>query len=406
MVTIEEAVRLVRENLPPRRTEILPLLDAGGRVLARRVVAPEPAPRYTNAAMDGFAVRWSDVEPALHGRPVVLQVIGESQAGSPFGGTVEQGQAVRISTGAMLPQGADTVVPVEDTQANKGTVTVVRADRQGQHVRLVGEDIAEGEILFEPGVELTPPRLAALAALGIREVEAFSEPRVALLITGNELVAEEAVAPWQIHDANGPMLELVFRALGAKVVRRTRTQDQPEAIAQAIAAGYQEADLVVLTGGVSVGPHDYVKAAASAAGFQPIFWRVWQKPGKPLFVASCRNCLLMGLPGNPVSAFVCAVYYLAPAIRWLRGGEFGWDLVSARLAQAVTNSSERPTFFQARTRRTSDGQMEIVPHAKQGSHILTSIAHANSMFLVAAETGLPAGTAVQAILYPWEAQHA
>ncbi len=403
MISIEEAIDKLRGSLPERRVEEVPLEDALDRVLASEVRATEPAPRYTNSAMDGYAVRWEDVELAAHGTPVRLRVVGESRAGVPFEGRVEPGQAVRISTGAMLPSGADTVVPVEDVSTQQdGTVVVRTADRMGRHVRYQGEDIAEGERLFSPGQRLTPNRIVPLAALGIHRVKVFARPRVAVLITGSELVDPgQEPKPWQIRDSNGVMLELIFQSLGAQVVDRRTVEDDVHATSRAISEAARSADVVVLTGGVSVGPHDHVKDAAERAGFEPVFWKVRQKPGKPLFYSLRENCRLFGLPGNPISSFVCALYYVVPMLRWLKGLDFGWDTERAVLTEPVMNRSERPTFFQGTVRATQSGVLELSPSVKQGSHILSSIADGNCFFLVPARSELGSGEQVEVILYPW-----
>ncbi len=402
MISIEEATRLVQDHLPSRRVKRVSLAEALGMVLAEAVTAPEPSPRFTNSAMDGYAVRWEDVEKASSGQPVRLRVVGESRAGAPFQGKLGAGEAVQISTGALLPTGADTVIPMEDTDGETAEILVRMAAGPGKNVRIAGEDIAPGEQVLTAGTTLRPNHIAALAALGVSEVKAWARPQVAILVTGNELVpVGEEPKPGQIRDANGIMLELLCRWLGAEVILREVLPDDPDRISQAVEEATERADVIVMTGGVSVGSHDHVKAGAERAGFHPVFWRVWQKPGKPLFFASAKDRVLFGLPGNPVSAFVCAVRYLAPSLRWLSGREFGWDTVKARLARPVENRSERPTFFQAKTHCASDGGTELSPCPKQGSHMLSSLLQANSIFLVPAATEWPEGKEVEAILYPW-----
>lgn len=402
ILSIDEAWRRIRENLPRRRPETVALAAALDRVLATEVRAPEPAPRYTNSAMDGYAVRWEDVEPASRGTPVRLKVIGESQAGIPFRGKVGPGQAVRINTGAMLPEGTDTVIPVEETQEDAGSVIILSADRKGRHIRMAGEDIAAGEVLFGHGTALGPNHIATLAALGVRQVEVYVRPRVSILVTGTELVTpEEQPKPWQIRDSNGIMLELLSRKLNAEVTLRRTIGDDPEATGRAIGEAAENSDILVLTGGVSVGAHDHVKDGAQAAGFRPVFWRVWQKPGKPLFFATRQDVLLFGLPGNPVSAFVCALYYVAPVLRWIGGRSFEHERASAVLTESTTNRSERPAFLQGKATEGTDGRWQVTPSPKQGSHILSSIAFGNCLFLVPAKSELPAGTEVEVIFYPW-----
>ena len=253
------------------------------------MTAPEPSPRYTNSAMDGYALRWSDVMDAAAENPAVLKVVGESRAGMPFDREVNASEAVRISTGAMLPPGADTVVRVEDTRKpNDGLVEILAVRCQGQDIRYEGEEFCCGDELLCAGTKLSARQLALLATVGHHQVKVFSAPRVAILITGSELASSAAreIKPYQIRDSNSIMLNSALQEAGARVHSCSNVEDELQATINAVSnAVSQEVDFILCSGGISVGDHDHVKEAAEKVGFKELFWRIRQKPGKPLFAA-------------------------------------------------------------------------------------------------------------------------
>ena len=382
MISINEAIAIIRANIPASRVEEQPLAQAVGRYLADDVHAPEPSPRYTNSAMDGYAVRWEDVSGLTPEKPVRLTLIGESRAGEPFAGTVGQGEAVRISTGAMLPAGADTVIRLEDTQEEEQGVVIKAAKRQGQDVRHRGEEFALGALLLRRGTRIAAPQAALLASVGIDPVRVFAPCTIALLVTGSELVATGSdICDHQIRDSNTVMLRAAIQEAGATLVSCFRVADEPQATA--IAIGQAQADIILCAGGVSVGRHDHVKEAAEANGFAPLFWRVRQKPGKPLYFARKGDTLLFGLPGNPVSAFMCFAHYVRPLIGVLAGRPFGWPTVSAQAVSDIANNGQRPNMIRVRRADApSSGSYGITSAEKQGSHMLTSLADADGYIIL------------------------
>ncbi len=400
MITIAEALAIIEENRPPRQVERIVLDQTLGRYLAEPVKAVEPSPRFTNSAMDGFAVRWAEVAGAKEA-PVELQVVGESRAGVPFSGELPARGAIRISTGAMLPVGADTVVRVEDT-AEQGTQVVInRVSRRHQDVRFQGEEIAAGEPLLSPGSGLFPPQIALLAAQGIQTVPVFARPRVALVITGTELVADGNPAPHQIRDSNRIMLCTAVSQAGGELVHAGGAGDEHDKTVQALGEAAAQAGIVICSGGVSVGPHDHVRQAAAELGFRELFWRVRQKPGKPLYCGRREDTLLFGLPGNPVSALICFLYYIQPLLTSLLGREFTWQRQSVKIGAEIGNRGGRTNFVRVKQATGEDGSDCVLPLAGQGSHMLTSIAHADGFIIVPAQTTLPVDSWQEIHLFPW-----
>ncbi len=402
MIEIWEALQIIRDNHPSPMVAKLPLLDALGKRLAVDILAPEPSPRYTNSAMDGFAVRWEDVGPVAGGVPITLVIAGESQAGIPFSCKCQSGQAIRISTGAMLPKGTDTVVRVEDTRTEDDRVTVMQVRKKGQDIRRAGEEFNVGELLLPQGTALQAPQLGLLTSVGITEVAVYDPPQVSLVVTGTELAAPgESVAPHQIRDSNSIMLTAAVRQAGGKVVARHYTGDTLADTVASIRKSTNKSGVIIVTGGVSVGEHDHVKEAVRECGFVELFWRVKQKPGKPLFFARKDDCLLFGLPGNPVSGFMCFMYYIQPLLRSMQGRNFSWRTAKARFDNSVRNSGGRTNFMRIGVKKEESGFIIAEVLAKQGSHMLGSIARADGFIIMEPGKFIPEGSWHEVYLFPW-----
>jgi len=390
MISINEAIAILKENIPPQELEKWPLYLAVGLYLAEDILAPEPSPRYTNSAMDGYAVRWADLCKLTPDRPTHLTICGESRAGEPFPKIVKVGEAVRISTGAMLPDGADTVIRVEDTREEGQSVVISAAKKMGQDVRHRGEEFAEGDLLLRRGTRIGAPQVALLTAVGIDQVKVFSPCKVSILVTGSELVVTgAAIAEHQIRDSNMSMLRAAVQETEATLVSFARVSDDRQATIVAI--GKAAADIIICTGGVSVGRHDHVKEAAEENGFTPLFWRVRQKPGKPLYFARKGKTLLFGLPGNPVSAFMCFTHYVRPLIGAISGRTFGWPMVTAKAAEEIVNRDGRPNMLRVRMSREQEGGYVVTSGEKQGSHMLTSLAEGDWYIILEPGQSLRAG---------------
>lgn len=398
MISIDQAIAILKEHLPDPTVAECQLDEAVGRYLAEDIHAPEPSPRFTNSAMDGYGVHWADLNEPTPERPTTLALVGESRAGIPYAGTIGPGEAVRISTGAMLPDGADTVIRVEDTKEEGQNVLISAAKKSGQDVRHRGEEFAAGDPLLRRGARIGAPQMALLAAVGISRLVVFAPPTVALLITGSELVGAGAViSDHQIRDSNLTMLRAAVQECGAQLTSTLRVADDYRATVAAL--GATTAEIILCTGGVSVGRHDHVKEAAEENGFTPLFWRVRQKPGKPLYLARKGRTLLFGLPGNPVSAFMCFAHYVRPVLGVLAGRPFGWPTVTARTAEEIANRGGRPNMLRVRMGHDQEGGYLVTSGEKQGSHMLTSLAEGDGYIILEAGQVLPAGEKVLVYSY-------
>jgi molybdopterin molybdotransferase len=392
LITIEEGRRRVLEAVRPLPSQSVPLAAALGRVLAVDVSSRLDVPPFASSAMDGYAV--------VAGAAGELPVVGESRAGSPFDGTLEAGEAVRISTGARLPDGADAVVPVERAEAVGGRVRVPERE-PGQHVRHAGEDVRAGDVVLHAGAEMRPAEVAVAASLGRAEVECAARPRVALLVTGDELVEPGTpLAPGQIYSSNGWALAGQAARAGAEVVSHGTVKDSFEDTRVALERALRGADVVCVSGGVSVGPHDHVKPALADLGVEERFWGVRLRPGKPTWFgvrqrASTRlgrvrsdpgQVLAFGLPGNPVSAMVTFQLFARPALLAMQGASPDAVRVTARLARAVPRNPDRDEAVRVRLEEAADGR-RAAPTGEQGSHQLTSMLGADGLAMISAGEG-------------------
>lgn len=386
MISIQEALHILQTNLPEPKIESINLSEAHGRYLSESIAAPEPSPRYTNSAMDGYALRWSDVMPAAEGNPVVLRIAGESQAGLPFNNKVNTNEAVRISTGAMLPEGADTVVRVEDTRKLGDDAVEITAVRcQGQDVRYEGEEFFSGDELLSAGTRLSARQLALLATVGHHHVKVFATPRVSVLVTGSELSSpvEREIESYQIRDSNSIMLSSALQEAGAFVQSCSNVEDELQATIDAISTAIsQEVDFIICSGGISVGEHDHVKEAAETVGFKELFWRIRQKPGKPLFAAHKHGTFLFGLPGNPVSAYMCFKHYIRPLLYTGRGRHMTWKTIAAMAGGEIANHGKRTNFIRVKLEQKQGQLPQIIDIKKQGSHMLSSIVKADGYVIL------------------------
>ncbi|MDW7771956.1 MAG: molybdopterin molybdotransferase MoeA [Desulfobulbaceae bacterium] len=381
MISIEEALHIIQNNIPNPVAQEYAVEDAIGKLLAEDIYAPESSPRFTNSAMDGYGVRWEDVRDTAADVPVALHIIGESRAGEPFAGKVWQGEAVRISTGAMLATGCDTVVRVEDTEEEDDYVRIMAVKKQGQDVRYEGEEFRQGDLLLPRRTKISAPQAALLTSVGITSVKAYRPCEVAVLVTGTELVAAGGmIAEHQIRDSNMIMLQAAIKESGGVITRCVRISDDESSTIKAIEQ--TRADIIICTGGVSVGRHDHVKNAAEANGFLPLFWRIRQKPGKPLYLAKKGNSLLFGLPGNPVSAFMCFAHYVRPVITALNGLPFGWPTVSGEAGDDIANKGKRTNMVRVQLTWRHNGGYCITHSEKQGSHMLTSLSEADGYIIL------------------------
>jgi molybdopterin molybdotransferase len=290
---------------------------------------------------------------------------------------LQPGQAMRISTGAMLCAGADTVVPVEDTVLNGDVVVIKTVKKRGQNVRHQGEEYRAGSSLLPKHTQMNPAQIAVAASHGYSRITVFRRPVAAIIGTGTELVAIDQIpAPGQIRDSNGIMLQMLLKRFGADVASYEQVGDNAAATRAAIDSAANAADIILMTGGVSVGPHDLVKASAEACGFRQIFWRVLQKPGKPLFFAKKGDKLLFGLPGNPVSAYMCFIHYVQPVLRALNGHTFGHYHFWGEVGETIHNNMKRAHLMRVKVDPREGALPLIKPLERQASHMLGALSEA------------------------------
>jgi molybdopterin molybdotransferase len=383
--SVDEARAALLAAVRPLTPVNLNVVDALGLFLAEEVTAAHDVPAFANSAMDGFATRSGHAGQTL-------RVAGESRAGTPFAGTLQEGETVRISTGAALPDGADGVLQLERVRVEGDSIVLEEDVPAGRNVRDAGSDLKGGTRVLTAGTRVGPAELGVAIGAGRMQLLVSPRPRLAVVTTGDELVPPGApLAPGQIHDSNGPTLSALAARAGAEVVGHGHAVDDPEATRAVIAEALDAADVLVLAGGVSVGPHDHVKPALDALGVREILWRVALKPGKPTWLGERDGKLVLGLPGNPVSAYVTFLLFARPALAALQGADASVPRTPATLATAVARNPDRDELI--RVRRRDDGTVE--PTGPQGSHVLSSLLGADALALVPRGEGeLPAGATV------------
>lgn len=395
MLTVEEARKRVLDAVAPLEPADVLVGEAAGLVTAAGLVAPHPLPRFDNSAMDGYALRAVDIGGAGESTPVELVIRGEVKAGAPGDEVVASKTAVRIMTGAPLPPGADTVVPVELTEERQGRVVIKAQVEEGRHVRPAGDDVSAGDLLVEPGAELGAGETALLASMGLSPVPVRRGPKVAVLVTGDELVPPEATpGPGQIRDSNSIAIRALITEAGGDPVPSGHVEDTEEAVVDALRRAADTADLVVSSGGVSVGRYDFVKAAVEKLGYIDM-WRVAMQPGKPVVLGAIEHTPFLGLPGNPVSIHIGFEQFVRPAMRKMRGcTALLRPTLKATLTQDITKPSGRLHFVRVRLASGPDG-WTATPTGAQGSHIQSSLVgcHGVARFLLD-DTELVAGSEV------------
>jgi len=395
-VELEDARRIVLSATAPLPAVALELERTLGRVLAEDVIAPQALPAFDSSAMDGFAVRSSDLEHASSAHPVELRIVGESRAGRPALAALGDGEAVAISTGAMIPPGADAVVRLERAQASDGAMRVVDPVGRGAEIRPAGEDVSAGERVLARGTTLGPAELGMLAALGRGEVRCAPSPRIAVLVTGDELLgAGEQTGPGAVRDTNSHSIAALARSAGACVLRSAAVPDEETATGQAIAQAAACCDALVICGGVSVGAHDHVRPALHALGASQEFWGLALRPGHPTWFGKLGGTLVFGLPGNPVSAMVTFVLLVAPALAAMQGATQRRATLTAVLDGGYRKPAGRAHAVRCRLQARDDG-WHATATGPQGSHLISSMLAADALAMIpSAVTELPPGARVQ-----------
>ena len=389
LLTLEEAQERVLARAQPLPAELVPIAQANGRVAAEDARAVVDLPPFASSAMDGFAVRAAGVSAAL-------RIAGESAAGRPFEGRLDAGSCVAISTGAVVPEDADAVVPVEDVVVHDNTVEIPADVRSGSNVRPRGGDVAAGEVVVPAGASLNPARLAAAAAAGIGALRCARRPMVTVLATGSELVLPgESLRPGEIYEANGFMLAAALTTAGADVRVEPSVADDEGALRESLERALAT-DVLVTSGGVSVGEHDLVRAVERELGVEEVFWRVAIKPGKPVSFGAREGVLVFGLPGNPVSALVGCELFVKPALRALQGlADALPRFERGELMTPLRRNGDRDEFVRARAHLAHDALM-LEPVIGQESHMIVRSSAADALVHVPRGNGeLDAGSSVR-----------
>ncbi|WP_133254233.1 gephyrin-like molybdotransferase Glp [Phenylobacterium deserti] len=370
LLSVEDARARMLATIAPLASEAVPLSQAAGRVLAEDVAAVRDQPPFAASAMDGWAVRAADA-------PGSLTIVGESAAGRGYEGLVSSGEAARIFTGAAVPAGCDAVVIQEDAERDGDLVRVPSVD-PGRHIRPAGGDFRAGQALLQRGVRLDAWRVSLAASAGRADVQVGGRPRVALLATGEEIVEAPAEpGPFQIYDSGAPGLAALARSWGAEVSRARPVRDDLQAVVDALAGA--QADLIVTIGGASVGDHDLVRAAAEALGLELKVASVAVRPGKPTFFGALPDGRrLLGLPGNPASAFVCAEMFLRPILNVYQGASPAPRTLSARLARDLPANGPREHWMRAKLAFEAGG-VSVTPFRDQDSSLVTVFAEADAL---------------------------
>ena len=381
LLPVDEAIRrLLEAAVPVAESETLPLAECDGRVLSTDLTARLTQPPFDASAMDGYALRSADAADIGS----VLTVIGQAAAGHAFTGTVGEGQAVRIFTGAPVPQGADTILIQEDAEVLEGGKIRTAFDvTAGRHIRPRGQDFTEGEAALKTGRELGFTDLTLAAAMNHAALTVYRRPRIAILATGDELLPPgSAPQPAQIIASNTFGVAALARQAGAEVIDLGIVADNDRliraAIGKAVAANV---DVLVTLGGASVGDHDLVQAALKAEGMQLDFWRIAMRPGKPLMVGAIGSIQVLGLPGNPVASLVCGLLFLEPLIRSIARRAPRQRAATARTATPLKANDHRQDYLRARFSTDENGLLVAEAHTKQDSSMMKILAHSDGLLV-------------------------
>ena len=393
---VDKARAFIHQFLTPISGVLrVPVRSALGRVLAEDILSPVNVPSHRNSAMDGWALRGADLKADAES---TLQEIGVAFAGKPFGGKVAAGQCVRIMTGGVVPDGADTVVMQERAKANGKSITFAAGQKTGQNVRAAGEDLGAGAVALKRGRIVRPAELGLIASLGIGEVGVFRKLRVAFFSTGDELKSiGTSLAEGEIYDSNRYTIHGMLTRLGCDVLDMGVVRDDPAAIERAFAEAAANADVVITSGGVSVGEADFVKSILGKLG-EVVFWKVAMKPGRPLAYGKIGAAHFFGLPGNPVSVMVTFYQFVRDALLVLMGAHpvEAVPTFAAKCTQKLRKAPGRTEFQRGILVRAADGSLEVRPTGEQGSGILKSMSEANCFIILGDSTGnVEPGTVVE-----------
>lgn len=398
MLSIEDAWSLIASRVEPLGMRPMPPGAADRHVLAKPVLSEGDTPPFNTSAMDGYALAAEDTESASPDSPVILPVTLEVAAGRAPNRSLKRGEAFGITTGAPVPAGANAVLALEAGRLRGGVLQVRQPVPVGRHVRKAGEDVRAGTMLMDSPRVLTPQRIGLLASNGIAEVETFRRPTVAICATGSELVqAGRPLRPGQIYDSNRSVMKSLMARDGFDVADHGIVADSRDTTRAAL-ANCMESDVTLVSGGVSVGKHDYVKDVLGDLGVERVFWRVRMKPGKPLYCGVKDGHWVFGLPGNPISCVVGYLMFVVPVLRMLQGLPFATPYRKSVLSVDVRRTADRTVLLTARTTQASNGTVLVTPTVTQGSAMMCALAEADCFVVVPLDREtIPAGSTVDTV---------
>ncbi len=402
MISLDQALERIEARVHPvHACERLPIRECLDRVNNEAVKSPHNVPPHANSAMDGFALAVSSLQPE---GITELDEIGTAYAGTPFDGSVEPGQCVRIMTGALIPEGTDAVVMQEQAEVDAGgKVRIDHDHRDGENIRQAGEDVSQGDIVIEAGVRLSPADLGVLASLGIGQLQVKRKPVVAFFSTGDELVSiGEPLEPGKIYDSNRYSLHGMLSRMAVDIIDLGVVRDEPEAMREVLEKAASQADLILSTGGVSVGEADYIKPALEEIGSTE-FWKIAIKPGRPLTLGQIGASIFMGLPGNPVAVMVTFSQFVVPTIEVMSGASLKRPaLFKATALDSLRKKPGRYEFQRGIATLDEQGEWQVGKTGKQGSGILTSMSRANCFIVLPDEVdGVEPGDEVKIQFFDW-----
>ncbi|MCA9809232.1 MAG: molybdopterin molybdotransferase MoeA [Candidatus Dadabacteria bacterium] len=386
LVSTDEAIELILNETSLARSLAVPLEESAGLVLCQEIKSSVNLPLFTNSAMDGYALKSVDTKGASMTGPVSLKIVATIKAGESPALRVRSGQAAKIMTGAAVPEGADSVVRIEDVTETDGQLSISSEVEKSANIRFEGEEIKKGESALPAGVLISPAVLGFLRELDIESVEVYMPPRVSVVVTGEELARlDEDIERGKIRDSNSVMLKAALSRDGVNILSAVTVPDNKTEIQGALGSAIESSDILITTGGVSVGDYDYVKEVFTSLGVRQVFWGISQRPGGPMFFGKKGETLVFGLPGNPASSLVCYYEYVRPAIRSMMGKKdifLGEE--SAHLLNSVSKKAGKKHFLRGYV-RTERGKRFVSTAGGQGSHMLKSFALSNCLIVLSEE---------------------
>ena len=404
MISVNDAQSIIQKNIFELKSESVYLSSSSGKILSNNIKAKFPSPSFDNSAMDGFAVRSSDTFGATRTSTVSLKNIDESSAGSPSDLILKKGECIQCMTGAKIPKGADAIIMVEDTSgfSNDKNVQIMIEVKRGQHIRKMGEEINEGDILIEKGTIITTSEIGVCASFGYSELAVSKKPKVAIFATGNELIEPgKDLKEGEIYNSNLFLFADLVKKAGSKILMRNVIKDDKSSLKSFLFEALETCDVIISSGGVSMGRYDYVREVFIDLGVKEHFWKVAQKPGKPFFFGTNNQSLIFGLPGNPVSSYIGFMIWVWPVLKQLMGS-LKDDPTKGILSEPfpLEKFKQRYLFGQS---WIENGELRCKASTKIGSHMLSSALEANCILSATKGEGfLKPGDFIDVTMLPWK----